>query len=180
MTVVARYQLNGDDVLTCLDVHDASIRNNFFLSLGLSVTILAIGALWLFLPGPNAGPWATIAIGAVLLAVGVVQRTFLARRLRWTASQSDPVELQVADDGVVAIERGSRSEVAWSRFVRLRESEHHFLLYKSLDIYSIVPKRGFASGTDLDTFRSVAMRGIDRAREAVEQADAADEVRDGT
>jgi hypothetical protein len=160
VTLAARYQLNGDDGLTCLHFHDRSVRNNFWLSVVLSVAIVAIGALWLFLPGPKTGPWVSIAVGGTLLAVNVIQRALLVQRLRATWNQVEPVDLTVSENGFVLTERGAQSEVAWSRFVRFRESETHFLLYKSADIYGIVPKRAFSAPADIDAFRALAAKAI--------------------
>ena len=44
--------------------------------------------------------------------------------------------------------------------MRFREAENHFLLYRSADLYTIVPKRGFSSVADIEAFREVAARGI--------------------
>lgn len=70
-------------------------------------------------------------------------------------------ELRVSDDGFVVTERGAQSKVAWS-LCAFRESQNHFLLYKSADIYSIVPKRGFSGTADLDAFRDLATKAVAR------------------
>ena len=159
MQVAARYQLNGDDGLECLRVHDPTYRRNIVVSVLASVAIIAIGLVYLVLPGGDTVPWVTIGIGAAISAFSLLQWVYLVRRLRRTWNQIEPIDLVVREDGLVATARGVHSAVAWSRFVRVKESKDHFLLYTSADLYNIVPKRGFAHQHDVDTFRQLATQG---------------------
>jgi hypothetical protein len=104
--------------------------------------------------------WACLGFGAATLVIGSVYRACHLRRLRHELSQLEPIEVTVRESGLIAEQRGIRTEVAWSRFVRFREAENHFLLYESADLYAIVPKRGFSSVADIEAFRDVATRGI--------------------
>ena len=162
MEITVRYQLNGDDGLECMRVHNPSYRTNVIVSTVASGAIIAIGSVWLALPGNHALAWVSIGIGVAILALGTVQRMYLVRRLRDQWSQMEPMDLTVRETGFLANERGALSDVAWSRFVRLGEAEHHFLLYKSADLYAIVPKRGFANESDIDAFREIATKAIGR------------------
>jgi YcxB-like protein len=74
----------------------------------------------------------------------------------------DPVDLLVSEAGLVATAKGVRTNVEWSRFLRLKEAKNHFLLYTGADLYNIVPKRGFASEEDVDRFRQLATQRIGR------------------
>jgi len=161
--VNVRYQLNGDDGLECMRVHSPSFRTNVVVSSLASLALVAIGSLMLMLPGNHALAWASIGFGVAALAIGSLHRVYLVRRLRRTWNQSEPTELRVRESGFTATANGAQSEVAWSRFVRLREAENHFLLYRSTDLYAIVPKRGFANQADIDMFRDMATRGIAHA-----------------
>jgi hypothetical protein len=160
--LTVRYQLNGDDGLECMRVHNPTFQTNAVVSILASVAIIVLGLVWLALSGDHAGPWISIGIGAALLAASTMHRAYLTRRLRRTWNQLEETELTVREAGFMIIERGAQSEVAWSRFVRFREAPHHFLLYRSSDLYGIVPKRGFASAADLDAFRDLATKGIAR------------------
>ena len=160
MQVTARYQLDGDDGLECLRVHDPTYRKNIVVTVLASMAIIAIGLVYLVLPGGDTLPWVTIGIGATIAAFSLAQWVYLVRRLRQTWNQIEPMELVVREDGLVATTRGVRSDVAWSRFVHLKESKKHFLLYTSADLYHIVPKRGFANQQDVGTFRQLATQGI--------------------
>jgi YcxB-like protein len=155
-----RYQLNGDDGLECMRVHTPSFRTNVVVSTLASVALIAVGLVWLAFPGNHALAWVSVGTGGAILSVGTLQRKFLVARLRRQWNQMDAMELTVRERGFVAHTRGTQSEVAWSRFVRFREAEQHFLLYSSDDLYSIIPKRGFASQAELDAFREMASKGI--------------------
>ena len=130
------------------------------MSILASVAIITLGALWLALPGDHALAWVSIGMGVAILAVASVQRAYLVRRLRHIWNQMEPMELTVREGGFIANAAGELAEVAWSRFVRFREAQNHFLLYKSADLYAIVPKRGFAGEADLAAFREMAAKGI--------------------
>jgi hypothetical protein len=158
--LIARYQLNGEDGLECLRVHNPSFRMHTVVSVVASLAIILLGAAWLALPGSHLASWLSIGLGLGLVGLSVTQRALLTRRFRRTWNQMEPTELTVRENGVVVTERGAQSEVAWSRFKRLREGEKHFLLYRSADLYGIVPKRGFACEDDLEAFRKMAKQGI--------------------
>jgi len=160
VTLIARYQLDGDDGLECLRVHDPAYLTNIFVGIAASLALVAIGLIWLLLPGPDTLPWVTVGVGGALSVAVGLQWTYLVRRLRTTWNQMEAVELAIRETGFEITERGAKSEVAWSRFVRRRESPKHFLLYKSADIYAIVPKRGFAGEADIEAFRTIAAKGI--------------------
>lgn len=163
MEIVLRYHLNGNDALECLRVHAPSLQRNVVVSILASLALIGLGLACLALPGSAALAWACLGFGAATLAIGSVYRACHLRRLRHEWSQLEPIEVTVQDSGLIADERGTRTEVAWSRFVRFREAENHFLLYRSADLYTIVPKRGFSSVADIEAFREVAARGIARA-----------------
>lgn len=172
VALTVRYRLNGDDGLECLRVHQPSFQTNVIISIVASGAIIAIGLIWLVLPGNHALAWLSIGIGLAILVLGIVQRAYMVRRLRHTWNQTESMELTVRDGGFTANAEGAVSEVVWSRFVRLHEGPKHFLLYRSPDQYAIVPKRGFDGQAEVDAFRDIATRGI--ARKAVEQPDEAD------
>ena len=179
MEVAAKYQLDGDDGLECLRVHDPTYQKNILVSILASVAIIGIGLVYLALPGGATVPLVVIGIGATILLMGLLQRGYLVRSLRRKWNQIDPVELVASEAGLVATAKGVRSNVEWSRFMRLKEAEKYFLLYKSADLYSIVPMRGFGTQQDIDRFRDLATQGIRAALRAVEQRDEADEGRFG-
>jgi hypothetical protein len=158
--ISARYQLNGDDGLECLRVHNPSYRKNIVVSAVASAAIIGIGLLYLFLPGSETAPLVTIGIGATILLFSLMQWAYLVQRLRQTWSDMDPIDLLASEAGLVATARGVRSNVEWSRFLRMKEAEKHFLLYTSTDLYNIVPKRGFVSQQDIAAFRQLATQGI--------------------
>jgi YcxB-like protein len=158
MTV--RYQLNGDDCLECLRVHNPRVRSKAVRSVLLSLVVIALGALGLTLPGGKGWAWLSIGFGAAILIVGPLSRLYLVSRIRKQWSQMDPMELVVGETGFASDTRGAQSDVKWSRFLRLRESRQHFMLYQSADLYQIIPKRGFVGEEDLARFREIATRGM--------------------
>ena len=162
MEIILRYHLNGDDALECHRVHAPSFQRNVVASILWSLALIGLGLVCLILPLGAALAWACLGFGTATLVIGSVYRVCHLRRWRHEWSQLEPIELTVRDSGLVAQERGTRTEVTWSRFVRFREAENHFLLYKSADLYAIVPKRAFSSVADIEAFRELATRGIAR------------------
>ena len=159
-----KYQLTGPDVVECLKVHQPSFRLRLVVGVLASFSLIAIGALWLVLPGSwPAFAWASIGFGVATLVVQSVTLLNSWRFLRKNVPQLSEVSLAVDDQGLVVVERGARSEVGWSRYVRLGEGTNHFLLYRSKDLYVIVPKRGFTSASGVDEFRRMAIHGIANA-----------------
>ena len=130
------------------------------MSILASLAIIGIGLLYLVLPGSDTAAMVTIGIGATILIFSVAQWAYLVHKLRKAWNQMDPVDLLVSEAGLVATAKGVRSNVEWSRFLRLKEAKNHFLLYLSADRYNIVPKRGFASQQDVDRFRALATQSI--------------------
>jgi hypothetical protein len=158
--ITVRYQLNGNDGLESMRVHDPSFRTSVVVGTLASLGLVAFGALLLALPGNSAFAWVSIGVGVALLALSTTQRILLTNRLRRQWNQIDPMELTVREGGLVASTRGTQTEVQWSRFLRFREADNHFLLYSSQDLYSLVPKRGFATQADMDAFRDLVAKRI--------------------
>jgi len=160
LEITARYQLNGEDGLECLRVHHPDYRRHGLVSLFASTAIIGIGLLYLVLPGSDTAAMVTIGIGLTILIASVSQWLYLEHKLRKVWNQMDAVDLLISEAGLVATAKGVRSSVEWSRFLRVKEAKNHFLLYKSADLYNVIPKRGFASQEDVDRFRQLATKSI--------------------
>ena len=159
-----KYQLTGPDVVECLKVHQPSFKLRLGVGVMASFSLIAIGALWLVLPGSWRGfAWASIGFGLATLLIQSMTLVNVRRFLRKNVPQLSEISLTVDDQGLVVVERGARSEVGWSRYVRLGEGDNHFLLYRTKDLYVIVPKRCFTSVSDVEEFRQMARNGIANA-----------------
>lgn len=156
MDIIARYRLNGDDTLECMHIHDPSIRTNFVLGTSSSLLLITIGLAWIKWADGKAFAWIAVGFGLSTLLIIIQRRSQTRKRLRHSRSQAGPTELIVRQSGLTVSEQDSRTELAWSRFINLRESENHFLLYRSVDTYSIVPKRGFANEEEVNAFREIS------------------------
>ena len=75
-------------------------------------------------------------------------------RVVWNANPYLGLPLNVrASDSTVRFEREDRcSDYHWRAFINFRETAQIFMLYLSESTYEIIPKRGFASHADLQTF----------------------------
>jgi len=160
MEIMLRYQLTRDDTLACIYTHQPSIRANFLVGIVASLLLIAIGLAWVTIVGGKAVAWISIGFGLSVLISSTLRQSHLRKRLRERWNQRGPTEVIVSETGLIVNEQNSHSEVAWSRFINLRESKDHFLLYQSADLYSIVPKRGFANEQDISTFREIIKRVV--------------------
>lgn len=160
MEITLHYQLTGDDTLECMDVHDPRIQANFVVGVVASLLLIAVGVAWITMVGGKAVAWISIGFGLCVCVSSILRRSQIRTRVRRQRNQLGPTELIVRETGLSVNEENSHSEVSWSRFVNLRQSKDHYLLYRSADLYSIVPKRGFANEEDLASFRDIIKRVI--------------------
>jgi YcxB-like protein len=156
-----RYQLTGDDYLQCVRVHKPGAHGR--IAPVASLLIVAIGAVWLALPGGERWGWSTVVLGVALFVLSLLLPWRLREQVRRQWSQMDPIELVVTEAGLIAKTRDAQSEMGWARFVRLHEAAQHFMLYKSHDLYMIVPKRGFEAESDVAEFRDMCGRRVGQA-----------------
>ncbi len=83
----------------------------------------------------------------------------MARRLHrqlW----DKPVTIEITDTSIAISSGESRETHALSRFVRAVELKRVFLLYASEDVWTLIPKRAFATDTEAAQFLGHVTQGI--------------------
>ena len=155
MELQLRYQLDGEDGLECMKLHSPSYgQKGITVSLACA-GIVALGAIQFALPGEHQAAWTVMAFGASIFIVGAIARSLLVARLRNTWNQIEPVEMVIDSQGLKAKSANASGNERWERFVKVREGPRHFLLYRSQDLYTIIPKRGFADEGAMEAFRKM-------------------------
>jgi hypothetical protein len=104
---------------------------------------------------------------AVLLAWAVAafvsDRRELVRAVQGESDSTATMTIEIDDVGVRGDMPGEADKVLWSSFKRFREDKNYFYLDGADgddDLEMIVPKRAFASLSNLDTFRRLANQGM--------------------
>jgi hypothetical protein len=107
--------------------------------------------------------WVNTAVGSLLFARGQWVRSQL--RGQWTEAAEGlrEVHLTVSEDGLVARTPYTITEVDWAAYTDSHEIGSGFLLYRG-SAYSFIPGRAFSSGEELDAFREIVGRRVERRR----------------
>jgi hypothetical protein len=97
-----------------------------------------------------------------LVAVGFALPYLLARNtLRTSPMIKGELRYVFDDDGVETITSASQSRMAWAGFHRAAELKDFVLLYMSSRVFHIVPKRVFADGPQVASFKSPLRRKME-------------------
>ena len=97
-----------------------------------------------------------IALSVFLLLLQVVIPPLVfARVYRRNSRLFGMRTVTVSDTGIVSDHQLGHSESAWNMYEKFHETQTLFLLYQTTDIIGIVPKRAFASPSDLQQFRAL-------------------------
>jgi len=151
-----RYSLTPGDV-------DAAWRGHrpFFVGEMLASASLALaGVALLTVDAASPFAWLATVVGVLLVARGQWSR----QRRRWHGpAESLPVHLTVSEDGLTARTPDATTRVAWAAYTDSHEIPAGFLLYRG-GTYSFIPRRAFTSGEDVDAFRGIVGRRVERRR----------------
>jgi hypothetical protein len=128
-----------------------------FAVLGVLLIALAMWALWFAffdLSEHHWGGWLLLTCIAVLLLQFLVYAPYNLRR---QYSQRKDLQRELAfvtsDAGLsIQTDHGAMS-TPWQDYLKWKEGRTLFLLYLSDAMFQIVPKRFFASASDVDAFR---------------------------
>ncbi|HEU5413835.1 MAG TPA: YcxB family protein [Candidatus Angelobacter sp.] len=87
--------------------------------------------------------------------------TFVFRRFyRRNSRMVGPRTVTVNETGIISDHQLGRSEASWNTYFKFQETARSFLLYQSADVIGILPKRAFATSSDLQQFRALLISKI--------------------
>ena len=130
-----------------------------------------IVAVWLGFFGRYSGDygWARWALPAMLLYLalsfgfGIPFKSKRAYKQRKDLQR--PCSFSIGSTGLYISSEGLAGTKPWTDYLKWKEGKTLFLVYLSDNLYQVIPKRFFASESDLNAFREVLSQEIPR-REA--------------
>jgi drug/metabolite transporter (DMT)-like permease len=133
--------------------HRSSIR--WFIGIGVGLIGLVVGILFYAYADPVPGIFLAV-LSTFLLLMQFVVPTFVFRRFyRRNSRMVGPRTVTISDNGITSDHQLGRSESSWNTYFKFQETARSFLLYQSADVIGILPKRAFATNSDLQEFRAL-------------------------
>jgi hypothetical protein len=160
------YELTKSDFLDAVKAHrNRSAFSKWFprTFAGIAFVVTGVG-LFQLISRPDNQTLSNFAPVFVLAAVWAALvwggPWLMAQRLYGKQpSRQGPRTMFLDTAGVHLRWSGGTSDLGWNNFTRQLEGNHHFLLYTSPILFTIVPKRAF-TGEQLSEFRTVLTENI--------------------
>jgi hypothetical protein len=99
-------------------------------------------------------------LGAALVILAAILPLWVRWHWRRNRRVFGTCELRADENGLVAIEPGTETRMAWSTFVRWQETRDLFLLVRAPSYSVLIPKRAFETDADLEAFRGLLREGV--------------------
>jgi hypothetical protein len=87
-------------------------------------------------------------------------RLMVRKRWKMQPQLLKKISYEINPDMVRVVTETSTGEMKWASFTRFVESKNVFLLYPNKLVFHIIPKRAFASTSDMESFRDLATSKI--------------------
>jgi hypothetical protein len=151
-----------------LDAHDLFVAHEPWFRRASRRLLPWLGALIILLPlvslikAPHNSPGLaviTLLFGLYMIYCGFALRLYFRKLYRRDRRLQFDSTAEFGEDGIHVITPDSDSQMKWSLFIRILESDRIFMLFHAQWIFSIVPKSAFAPG-EVDAFRELARRKI--------------------
>ena len=111
-------------------------------------------------PDPNfAIPAFGFLIGIYLLYCSVAIRRYFKRLYRNDKRFQNDFTAEIAEGGIHMVTPNAETQMKWSGFIRILESDAIFMLFHAELIFNIFPKRAF-DPSEIQQFRELAQRNI--------------------
>lgn len=138
-----------------------------------------IAAMWIF--GPLLSAWLTESMGQTpirlepvkFIAYAVAAVAVLTVVYGWSpiaavnkmnpAIRDNPQEFRFTEGGIDCSTGLTQSKVDWNLWVKFTESREFFFLYQHAQMAHILPKRAFASESEIAAFRDLLAKKIRKA-----------------
>ena len=129
----------------------------------LGVTVFVMAASFVGHRQSLMDPKAWILPG-ILAYLAFIAFVWVPRKVRRSYAQrkdfQHEISMVVTSAGIEARTEQGYSVKPWRDYLKWKEGKSVFLLYLSDQLFQIVPKRFFAAGGDIDTFRDLIRRSI--------------------
>ena len=156
------YRITKEDFLEAQRTYQSSSISGFQrlfrkTMIGFGLALICIGVVFLFLPSPvyrkEASP--SIIAGPLLLflfwlAPGLAARKAFSKQ----CDMQKEIVAEFSDSGTHISSGDSSSTISWADYVRYAESEHQFILFRSTQLFNVIPKRAFSSD-EVEEFRTL-------------------------
>ena len=147
-------ELTPGDLVEALGVHQWTPSTRSSLLSAAAITGVGLLTRW---NGAATWVWGgCFALGALILLLTAGLPLFVLLHWRRNRDVYGPATLVVDGQGLRGMEEQGEAHLQWSAFTRLREGKRLFLLYRSPAYFIVLPKRAFASSSDVDRFRALA------------------------
>jgi hypothetical protein len=118
---------------------------------------VATGITSLFLTHDRLVPGFLCLMGPYCIFCGFALRKHFRKRYRTDQRFKYDFTAHISEEGIHLVTPFEESQTKWSSIVRYLESKKIFMLFHAALIFTIIPKRAFASG-ETDTFRELLHR----------------------
>jgi hypothetical protein len=136
----------------------------FFAGEMVASAFLALSGLaMLSMDAASPFAWVETVVGALLVSRGQWLRHQLRQHWAEAAESLTEVHLTVSEDGLTTRTPHATTQVDWAAYTDSHEIPSGFLLYRGAT-YAFVPRRAFSSQAELDAFRYIVGRRIERRR----------------
>lgn len=159
------FQLSSADIYRC-SVRAIARRFWWFLLLMGVAALSFVITFWTTHP-----PWTIQATLASLFLFVFLPYAFLlspylaARKLvRKNPELQGPSQYRFSDAGVEIHSPSTDGRMKWSGFVEIRETRQQFLFYPQKAVVHVLPKRSFASDSDIAAFRQLVRTCVPKAK----------------
>ncbi len=141
--------------------HRTTIR--WILGLCFGGIVFALGLFVYIFVAHDLG-FILIGLAIFFMLLLVATTSFSLRRVyHRNRSFFGPRTITISEEGIVSDNPLGHAETTWDKYQQFRETKNLFLLYQSQDVIGILPKRVFATSSDLEQFKSLMATKIGKA-----------------
>ena len=136
-----------------------------WLGLGAAASLIVAGLEQVLMPG-DSNRWAMFVFfaGALAILIAAFRFFYIPRRARAIHRQlaQRPYTLTYDDDFVAWKGDSNSGGYPWNAFVKWREGQRVFLLYRNRTRFQIIPKAAFENAAAVEAFRALLKGKIDK------------------
>jgi hypothetical protein len=160
------------------DIYRANVaiiwgRHKIYEWVGIAACAAAIGGfLFAVISSPTNGMpsvWLGSVFGIMFAPVFLYAMVYVgsyssARSiLRNTPALQGSTVWAFTENGISVVGPTARGELQWNSFLRVRETREQFLLYQNKNLANVIPKRSFATHTEISRLREMIRRQVPTA-----------------
>ena len=164
---VGKFRYTRNDYLSAMGTR-YSRTTRAKIDLAGSVIVLALGLACLVFIGPTGAGLYFIVLGPYLIGVGMGWLVFTMQHhgfdtrsmMGQDVNLGDEFSLAFSDQGISITSAGSNFQADWGHYQEVVETPRAYLLFWAANVYTLVPKSGFATPETERAFRDVVKRKV--------------------